>query len=366
MSVLKRWLGKSTKSSRKAVASARRPAMKLAVESLEQREVPAGISYNPFTHFLTVTGGAGNDAIAITRTGSTVKATLNGMSQSFLLGGTGVHDIFVNPGAGQNSVQVIGMSNFVPVNITGGIGGNDSIWVDLPASNPALATGFVNVSYGPGSKATLDVSDYSDSLGRYVTITSSAVTMQPPTGPFGLPGPTDATVKYTGNITSLEVDGGNSNSFMVLSTKATTPLSIYAGTGFNQVNIGGGGTSLYSNPNGSLAAVASPVHVYDYCGKTNLNIDDSKGSDNQHVTVTDKSVSFAGGPTVYYQGNSPIAGNGVTDLSIFAPDDFTDHSVFTVQSLASNTTLDLWGNWHYTVNGPAAGKAHLHHYGWLT
>src|SRR5207248_967461 len=69
MSVLKRLLGKSTKLSRKAVASARRQAVKPAVEALEIREVPAGISYNPFSHVLTVAGDAGNDTIAITRNG---------------------------------------------------------------------------------------------------------------------------------------------------------------------------------------------------------------------------------------------------------------------------------------------------------
>jgi hypothetical protein len=362
MTLLRRWLGKSTKSSRKAVASARPQAVKPAVEALEVREVPAGINYNPFTHVLTVTGG-GNDTIALTRNGSMVKATLDNTSQSFFL--AGIKDIFVNTGAGNNSVQVVGLSD-VPVFVTGAFGANDKVWVDLPSGNPAVTNALVSVNYGFGSKATLEVSDYSHDLGRYVTITNNAVTMQPPTGWLGTPGPTDATVKYAGNITSLQVDGGDSNSFGVQSTAAATPLSIYAGTGFNYVGIGGGGTTLYGSPNGSLAAIASPVHVYDNCGKTELNVDDSAGKDNQHVTVTDQSVSFAGGPTVFYQGKSPIAGDGVTALNIYAPDDFTDHSVFTVNSVSDNTQLSLWGNNHYTVNGPAANKAHTYHYGWLT
>jgi hypothetical protein len=365
MSELKRWLGKYLKSSRKSVASVRRTTVKPGVETLEVREVPAGIFYNPITHTLTVLGNPGNDNIALTRTGGTLKATLDGSSQSFGLGPGGVWKVVVDPGAGQNSIQVNGMFDGTLI-INGAAGANDSVSVDLPASNPAITDAFVTVNYLAGGKATLEVGDYSNSLGRYLNVTSSAVTMQPPTGPFGMPGPTDATVKYMGNITSLTVNGGGSNDIMVKSTAAATPVSIYAGTGMNSVEIGGGGTELYGSPNGSLAAIASPVHVYDNCGNTALSIDDSNGSDNQHATLTDKSVSFAGGPTVFYQGQSPIAGDGVTSLSLFAPDDFTDKSIFTVQSLSSNTTLDLWGDGKYTVNGAAAGKASLHHYGWLT
>jgi hypothetical protein len=358
MSLLQKFLGKSTKAAR----TPRHSSCRLEVENLERREVPAGISYNSISHILTVTGGAGNDQISLATSGSTIKATLNGMTQSF----SGVWGVGINGGGGANSIKVFDMPANVPVFITGGVGSNDAVFVELQASAPSSLLGYVNVNYGAGSKATLEVADYSDAAGRFATITNKAVTFQGPTGIFGMPGPVDAEVDYSGNVSSLAVDGGKSNQFTVLSTAAATPLSIYAGTGFNTVGIGGSGAQVYGSPGGSVAAIAGPVHVYDTCGKTTLNVDTSGGADNQQITVNANSVAVKNGPTIDFQANSPVAGDGVTSVNVFAPDDLTDKSVITVQGVASGTTLDLWGNAKLQVTGPAANKAHVHHYFWLT
>ncbi len=368
MSILRTLLGKSLKSPR-AAAAPRRLTGKPAVESLECRELlTGGISYNPATHVLMLTGDQANaqqnDTITLQTNGNSLAATINGHTESYGFGGNGVQEVFIFPGGGKNTVQIVGVPKGIAVDVFGGAG-NDTVKVTVPTNAPTTGAGTVNLFYNGGGQAALDVADYSHAMGENVTINNGSVQMNGwvyQQGQF-LPGSTPVTaVNYSGKVTSLEVDGGNANTFQVLGTSAATPLSVYAGTGNNTVNVGGSGVEYYGESTHSLAAVAGPVNVYDSCGKTTLNVDNSGGPGNEKITVTDKSVSFAGGPTINYQSKGALAGDGVTALNVFAPEDFFDPSVYTVQSVSPATAVTLWGGGYYKVNGPAANKVSQQHY----
>ncbi|MFO0937617.1 MAG: DUF4114 domain-containing protein [Gemmataceae bacterium] len=153
---------KSKKS--KTIVNPRTRKSSLSIESLEMREVPAGISLDATTHLLTITGDAGND-MGVVRPASVV-STVNGASVS-TTDPTRL-DVIVQTSTGYQQQLQFSTSSVSKI-LFNGKGGAD-VFVNattIPATTQTTATGTVSTSVLPGSPGNLNTNDVNN-VGVFV------------------------------------------------------------------------------------------------------------------------------------------------------------------------------------------------------
>ena len=217
-----------------------------------------------------------------------------------------IPNIYVNTKGGANQVNVTDLAYGVNVSVDSYSAANttnpshDTVTVGSTGSL-ANISGTVNVSNSSG-QTNLIVEDSNDTTARSVGVTANAVSFS-----------NLGQVTYTGvttagdGVTSLEIDGGQGDTYNVNSTAANTPLTLVTAkstaTRGSTVNIKGSQSAVtvnsYGNDivavgnNGSLAGIGGPVNVSNTSGNDKLIIDDSRDTNARSIDIRNNAVTFA-------------------------------------------------------------------------
>ncbi len=230
-----------------------------------------------------------NDEITLFTTGNGgVGVVENGESVRFEPG-LDITQIDINPGGGNNSVDVIstpsGTSTFIDDV------GNDSVAIGNYVSSVNNGAGFMDGIrglvdvYGAGS-TSLYVDDSGDSVGQNVTMYNGLIYYGGAAPVYYTP-----TNTYTGGDNSLTVYGGyGGNLFSVentsslyydtyLSTGTSNDLvNVYGTQGTLYVNNPAGSDSIYVGNGGSVAGIQGTLYFEGPSASNTINIDDSADS----------------------------------------------------------------------------------------
>jgi hypothetical protein len=302
-----------------------------------------GMSYAPIyttstsIRNLTVYGGSGNNTYTITGTPAISSFTLN-----------------TGPGGDATYLQ----ANSVPTTITtttgAGGAGSDGVFIGTPAGSLSGILAAVTILNGP-SFDNVFIYGGADGGNHNVTISNSG----PSAGVVGL---APANIYFnSASVSSLVVDGGpGNNTYNVVSTPASTSVSLYTGSGTDTTNVqtitailgiytdtgtGGGGNDVvnigYAN---SLAGILGTVNIVNTRNYDRININDqADAADHPNVVIAD---GAAGGVTGLALAAINFTSSSVSRLVVNTG---SGHNTVTIPSTPAVTSV--------TVNTGAGGAA---------
>jgi hypothetical protein len=177
-------------------------------------------------------------------------------------------------------------------------------------------------------------------------------------------------VKITENGQGVTFEPGRINSVTVGTGYGVNQVSVAAlpaGVALNVASFGRNTDTVTIGSGGSLSAVQGTINVSDVFGQTALVIDDAGGG-SRWVTITDRSVSFAGLTTITYQGAGYPWGYGyglvgVTSVSVI---DSSAVNYMYVASVSPLTPVSVLANpWDFIYG--YAGLVHVQRrFGYIT
>ena len=197
-----------------------------------------------------------NDTLTLNDSSSGLHVNLNGQSSDYVPGT--ITSITVNLGDGANTIHVEQTVSSDPVTIHGG--GSDTVNIGVSSSVQGIQ-GTVSID-NLSSFTTLNIDDSGDSTARTAVIVAASI--------HGL---SPADIHYDAGVAALTVYGGSGgNVFNVLSTAATTPVTLDTGSGDDQVYVqatssplyvdsSGGNDAVFVGSTGTVADINGPVDV---------------------------------------------------------------------------------------------------------
>ena len=224
---------------------------------------------------LFVLGTNNGDTVSV----SSSDVTFNGVTTPYTASSISGIDVF--EGNGTNSITAQSTTAGLPVNLHGGTG-SDNFNIGAPGPTGVVSgiVSAVNID-GESGVDTLTINDAADATARTVTISGTQLGAASGDNLFS-PGGSLA----LGNITNLVFNGGSGgNQINVLSTNSGESLSVFAGSGANNVFVGSNGTGA-----GSLSNILGPVSI---SGAATLTVDDSGSGTSNTVTLSNSGVTSA-------------------------------------------------------------------------
>jgi hypothetical protein len=213
--------------------------------------------------------------------------TVNNDHWDFLPGT--VKAITINPGLGNNVVQVLGTPAGIPVTITGS-GGNDTFLVGSAAGTLDTISGPLTINGGAGS-SSLTFNDQNQTTAQAYTVTATSFQSS-----------ASALITYSG-LASVTANGGSGyNTFGVTGTSAA-PTTLNGGAGGNLYTVAATTGSLQVNgqgyndyvqvggPAGSTLNIQGPINVTNPTGATILEVNDANDMIGRTVTLANGSVT---------------------------------------------------------------------------
>jgi acrosin len=234
----------------------------------------------------------------------------------------------LNTGTGNDTTNVEAAAFALTIH---GQAGSDTVILGMPAAGPPRSVQNITETVtidNAGGATNLTVDDSGDSAAQTATISTTTI--------HGL-APGD--IIYS-NLSMLTVNGGTGgNTFDVLSTAASAPVTLNTGTGADIVNVGPPAAPLAS---GTLDNIQGPltIHAQDATVQDMLIFNDQAETVSNTYTLTATTFTRSGIATVTYDTVASVTLNGGTG-----------GNMYNVESTASGTT--------YTVNtGPNSAMVH--------
>jgi hypothetical protein len=290
---------------------------------------------------------------------------------------TGVGKVMVNGSTtDKNSFTVQSTASGTPVTLNAGNAG-DQFNVGDANNNLDFFAGTLTLLGGTGVD-TVTVNDQADldsgspprlvyDLRNQVQLPGGETLSRTDTNPNALPG---ADIEF-GNIDNLVLNASPyGNEIDVESTRAATPVTVYAGAGTDTVNVGGGGDRI--------GAIQGGLTVYGHGQSTTLDVNDSGTLTAENYTVyadhLQRSIITGG---VYQYNTAAIGYHQVGNVVVQVGQDRTGqnqgglYNTLDVMSTAPGTDTSLYGNASgqtqfavYPWDGPPSyqirGPVHFH------
>jgi hypothetical protein len=232
---------------------------------------------------VTVNGQGGTDSVYLQDQGvsfnDTYAISSTTVTRPFFGGLTygGIASLTLNAENGNNVINVGGTAYGTTTYINAG-GGNDTI--ALGQNNLDYLRGPVVVDGQAGSD-TVSVQDEGNPFNYAYTITGTVVTR-----------PSFGGLTYK-NAEALNVFGSyGQDTFNMLGSLASTPITLYAGTGNDVVNVG--------STTSSLDAIQGALNLNDQAGTDVLNFNDQAASTGHVYTLNGGSLARSGAATVTF------------------------------------------------------------------
>ena len=310
---------RQTNKARAAKGGLRRPSLRLAVESLEDRLVPTGIQLT--SGVLTITGTK-NDTIAVQAVQMSgtnfLQATLDNTTQLFAA--SAVHSIKITTGSGSNSVDLKSVFPVTSISVTStGTNSNDTVTIEGGVENPEFVPTITVTN--PNGNTALQV-DTSSAGDQHTTVTNKSITVFTPndgetsgktevvnyTAPTKTGGHGVNSVRLFATFTGTS-EGQFFSEVDVVSTAAAASLALDGTTTNMTVHIG----NDYQQTSGSLANIAGPVNLSYASGATKLDVNNSAGPANTGSITSSGITGMSAGAISF----SPSGGvNGVTGITV--------------------------------------------------
>jgi subtilase family serine protease len=321
----------------------------------------ANVLVSRLGHTLDVVGdtdpGYPDDSFAINTTASGEFQVTNTNGPRLFFAAGDLDTVNINAGAGINNIAVLALPAGMVLNLDNNTSGHqDSVVIGSYEASLSNIAGTVNVANSGGTTA-LTVEGTGDGTGRTYQLIGEfgSVPNVPEVQVSGMPG----AVFYSGDVNSLTINGGSgNNTFDVVTTPPTVPVTINAGSGTNDVflvgsnsavNITGSGTNYVTvGAGGSLATIAGPVNISNTSngGKSLVTIDDTNDTAGRNYTITSSSIAVQRGPTINL---------GSTVDQLILNDAVGKANSYTVKSVPASGVL-INGDALDTLGGPAADQ----------
>jgi hypothetical protein len=314
---------------------------------------PASSLLSSISANVTVTGlghdtlTADDSADLASATGSLSTTALTGLGMAGSITYSGVTQLNLNLGSGNDAFTITGTSAVTDLTATGdntiGVTGTSS--ATSINSSGTIIVGSVNTSGGTVTGITgvvtvsgdgtdqLILQDVSDVASRVGTLSSTQLIL----------GPT--TVNYTG-AGSLAVNlGGGGDSFTINSTAATTPVTMNGGSGTDTLNIGtdSSATTINTGSATSVINIGTTAHVID--GLTALLTVTGSGSNTLNVNDTGSMISKTGS----------LSSNAITGLNT-AGIDYSGFGVVNLLLGSGGNTLGVISTFDTTLTNVNSGS----------
>jgi hypothetical protein len=284
---------------------------------------------------VTVNGQGGSDSVYLQDQGvsynDTYAVSSTTVTRAYFGGLTygGIASLTLDAENGNNVINVGGTAYGTTTFINAG-SGSDTI--ALGQNNLDYLQGPVVVD-GHGGKATVSVQDEGNPHSYTYTITGTTVTR-----------PSFGGLTYK-NAKALVVFGSyGQDTFNILSSLASTPITLYAGTGNHVVNVGSA-----SSP---LDAIQGALNINGQAATVAVNINDQASTAANTYTLTGASFQRPGFGGLTYAGIARLTINAETGLNSASP------QVILVQGTAAGvaTTINATVGYHNIGVGAVGGS----------
>lgn len=256
--------------------------------------VANGIASTPL---LVVFGSNNGDTVDITA--STVK--FNGVTTNYTPSAITGIDVFEGDGA--NTINTLSTPAGLAVSLQGGTGADQFVF-----GSAGMVGGIASAVAIDGNAGadTVTIDDSADATARTITVSGAQVGAASGDNLFAAGG--SVALANIGNVVLKGGTGGNQ--FNVVSINTGESLSVFSGTGANNIFVGSNG----SGP-GNLQNIRGQVTVNGQGAATALTVDGSSSTASNTLTLTDTSVAssannlFGPGGSVVYAGLASLTVN---------------------------------------------------------